>query len=138
MSRENVERIRYAHGALNRAGQSFEEWHRIATELLHPEIEWHDQRELPGATVHHGIEGVMRHLAAARESLDYEPGELVEILDVGPCVVSVVRMHARGRLSGAPVERDAVYAFSFRGARVERVEIFGTRGEALEAVGLPR
>ena len=62
--------------------------------------------------------------------------DLLEILDVGPCVVGVVRVHGRGRSSGVQVERDAVYVYSFRGAKIERVEIFGTRSEALEAVGL--
>jgi hypothetical protein len=37
-------------------------------------------------------------------------------------------------LSGATVERSAVCVYTFRGAKVERVEIFGTRNEALEAV----
>jgi ketosteroid isomerase-like protein len=136
MSQENVERIRHAHDALNRSGQSLEEAQRIATELLHPEIEWHDQPELPGATVHRGIDAVMRHLAAAQESLDYGPGELVEILDVGSSVVGVFRVHASGRASGVEVERDAVYVYSFRGAKIERVAIFGTKAEALEAAGL--
>jgi hypothetical protein len=38
--------------------------------------------------------------------------------------------------SGVPVERGAVHVYSFRGARIERVEIFGSRTEALDAVGL--
>jgi hypothetical protein len=38
----------------------------LAAELFDPDIEWHDQRELPGATIHHGIEEVKRHLAAAQ------------------------------------------------------------------------
>jgi ketosteroid isomerase-like protein len=136
MSRENVEIVRRAHEALNRAGLGSEGAYRIAAELLEPEVEWHDQRELPGATIHHGIGEVMRHLASAEESVRYEPSELLEIFDAGRCVVAVYRIHARGRASGVPVEREAVHVYSFRGARIERVEIFGTRTEALEAAGL--
>jgi ketosteroid isomerase-like protein len=136
MSQENVERVRRAYEVINRAGLASEEAYRTGAELLHPDVEWRDQRELPGATVHHGVEGAMRHLAAAQESLDYERIEVLEILDAGPCVVAVSRVHAVGRASRVPVERDAVNVFSFRGAQVERVEIFATRSEALEAVGL--
>jgi ketosteroid isomerase-like protein len=135
MSQENVELVRRAHEAFNRVGLTSELTYRVAAELLDPEIEWHDQRELPGATVHHGIEEVMRHLASAEESVHYGSAHLLEILDAGSRVVAVYRIHARGRASGVPVERDAVHVYSFRGTRIERVEIFGTRAEALEAVG---
>ncbi len=72
MSQENVERIRRATEVLNRGERGPEDVRRVATELLHPEVEWRDQRELPGATVHHGIEGVERHAAASQEALDYD------------------------------------------------------------------
>jgi ketosteroid isomerase-like protein len=136
MSQENVEIVRRAHEAFNRAGLGPENAHRIAAELLHPEVEWHDQRELPGATIHRGIDEVVRHLASAEESVHYDPADLLEILDAGACVVAVYRIHARGRSSGVPVERDAVHVYGFRDARIERVEIFGSRTEALKAVGL--
>jgi ketosteroid isomerase-like protein len=107
----------------------------LAAELFDPDVEWHDQRELPGATVHCGIEEVERHLVAAQEALDYERADLLELLDTDPRVLAGYRIHARGRSSGAPVEREAFHVYSFRGARIERVEIFGTRSEALEAAG---
>src|SRR5271167_2209949 len=131
MSQANVERVRRAYEAISNRDERFrlswEAVHGVMTALLHQDVEWHDQRELPGATKHHGIEGVMRHLAAARETLDYYAFDLQELLDADRGVVAVYRIHARGRFSGAPVERGAVYVYSFRGAKVERVEIFGTR-----------
>jgi ketosteroid isomerase-like protein len=136
MSQENVEIVRRAHAAFNRLGLTSESTYRIAAELLDPEVEWHDQRELPGATVHHGIEEVMRHLASAEESVHYDSADLFEVLDAGSRVVAVYRIHARGRASDVPVERDAVHVYGFRGGKIERVEIFGTRVEALEAAGL--
>ena len=51
MSQENVERIRGTYEVFNRFGWESEEARRLGTELLHPDVEWHDQRELPGATV---------------------------------------------------------------------------------------
>src|SRR4029453_5623327 len=118
MSQENVELVRRAHEAFNRVGLTSELTYRAAAEVLDPEIEWHDQRELPGATVHHGIEEVMRHLASAEESVHYGSAHLLEILDAGSRVVAVYRIYARGRASGVPVERDAVHVYSFRGARI--------------------
>jgi ketosteroid isomerase-like protein len=136
MSQENVDIVRRAHEAFNRVGLTSESTYRVAAELLDPEVEWHDQPELPGATVHHGIEEVMRHLASAEESVHYGSADLLEILDAGSCVVAVYRVHARGRASAVPVERDAVHVYGFRGGKIERVEIFGSKSEALEAAGL--
>jgi hypothetical protein len=113
MSQEHVEIVRRAHEALNRAGLGSEDTYRIAAELLHPEVEWHDQRELRGATVHHGIDEVMRHLASAEESVHYDPSDLLEIFDAGPCVLAVYRIHAHGRSKRRPVERGAVHVYSF-------------------------
>ena len=136
MSQENVERIRGTYEVFNRFGWESEEARRVGTELLHPDVEWHDQRELPGATVHHGIEGVEEHLAAAQEALEYGTMDVFEVLDADPWVLVVYRVHAHGRVSGVPVVRDAVNVYRFRGAKVDRVDIFGTRREALEAAGL--
>ncbi|MBA3263720.1 MAG: nuclear transport factor 2 family protein [Thermoleophilaceae bacterium] len=136
MSQENVDRIRRAHDVLNVSDLGSEDARRVLTELFHPDVEWHDQRELPGATVHYGIEAVLRHLVAAQEALDYDSTDLLDLLDVGPRVVAVYRLHAHGRTSGVTVERDAVHVLRFQGAKVDRVDIFGTRSEALEAVGL--
>jgi len=90
MPQENVEIVRRANDAFNnRPGLGSEDSYRMVGELLHPEVEWHDQRELPGATVHRGIDEVMRHLASAEESVHYDPADLLEILDAGACVVAV-------------------------------------------------
>ena len=136
MSQENVERIRRGHEVFSKSGWDSEDAQRIGTEMLHPDVEWHDQRELPGATVHQGVEEVERHLAAAQEALEYEAMDLLEVLDADPCVLAVYRVRARGRASGVPVERDAVHVYRFRGPKIERVDIFGTKAEALEAAGL--
>jgi ketosteroid isomerase-like protein len=136
MSEETVELVRRGHEVISQSGWDSEDARRIGTEMLHPDVEWHDQRELPGATVHQGVEEVERHLAAAQEALEYEAMDLLEVLDADPCVVAVYRVRARGRSSGVPVERDAVYVYRFRGPKIERVDIFGTRAQALEAAGL--
>jgi ketosteroid isomerase-like protein len=139
VSRSNVERIREFHGAVTGGELSslpLERLRSLVSELLDPDVEWCDQRELPGATVHRGVDAVMGHFAAAQDALDYGTVELLELHDGGSCVLATYRFHARGRASGVPVERDAVWVWSFREQKVHRVEIFATKAEALQAAGL--
>jgi len=136
MSEENVELVRRVFTLWNQASAGEEQALDIAAELFDPDVEWHDQRELPGATVHHGIEEVGQHLAASQEALDYDRADLLELLDADSRVLAGYRIRARGRSSGAPVERDSFQVYTFRGGRIASVEIFGTRSEALEAAGL--
>jgi ketosteroid isomerase-like protein len=137
MSEENVELVRRVFTLWNRASAGEEEALDIAAECFDPDVEWHDQRELPGATVHHGIEEVGRHLAASHEALDYDrAADLLELLDADRRVLAAYRIRAHGRSSGAPVERDSFHVYTFRGGRIASVEIFGTRSEALQAAGL--
>jgi ketosteroid isomerase-like protein len=137
MSQENVELIRDGLTGLNAwhisgAGDI----HELLCKLVHQDVEWHDQSELPGASVHHGVREVEQHLMAAREALDYETAELVEILDADQAVLAHYLIRARGRASGAHVEREAFYVYRFRDAKIGQVEIFGSRSEADRAVGL--
>ena len=137
MSQENVETIRDGLAELNAWNISGAGGiHELLSRLLHQDVEWHDQSELPGASVHHGVREVEQHLTSAREALDYEAAELVEILDAGQAVLAHYRIRARGRASGAHVERESFYVYLFRDAKVERVDIFGSKSEAHQAVGL--
>ena len=109
VSQENVELVRRLLTLWNRASAvgveaaersvALRELADLAGEFFDPDIEWHDQSELPGATIHHGIEGVGRHLAAAQDALDYEHTDLVELLDADP------RVLAAYLASSWPIER---------------------------------
>jgi ketosteroid isomerase-like protein len=131
VSRENVEVVRRGLGAFSRA--DFDTMRR----LFHPDIEWHDQWELPGSTVSFGVEGVLRHFKAVMEDLaDYRVDlEAFEEAPDGRVVASLLTS-AVGRGSGAAVERRTVGVFTVREGKVARGDIFGSRREALEAVGL--
>jgi uncharacterized protein len=137
MSHENVELVRRVFTLWNRASAGEEQALDIAAECFDADIEWHDQRELPGATVHHGIEEVGQHIAASQEALDYDrAADLLELLDVDRRVLAAYRIRAHGRSSGAPVERESFHVYTFRGGRIASVEIFGNRSDALQAAGL--
>jgi ketosteroid isomerase-like protein len=62
--------------------------------------------------------------------------ELLETQSVGEHLVAVVRHRGRGRSSGIAIDGCIAYLFSFAAGKVVRYEIYGTRAEALGAVGL--
>lgn len=130
MSEANVRLVR----------RSLEDFNRGDFDALFPEpdraFEWHDQPELPGASIHHGTEAAAEHL---RSTLRDMPGYRVdpqEFLDAGRAVVVCGRVSAHGRGSGVPVDRSFFAVFFVESGRVRSVRILGTRAEGLEAAGL--
>ena len=130
MSQENVELARRGAEALNR--HDFE----AIAEGMDPLIEWNDQRELPGAASHHGVEAVLRHLRATFEDWADFRVEAQEFVEAADHVVITTRVSAKGQVSGAPVERVTFAINEYRAGRLLRVSIYGTKAEALKAVGL--
>ena len=130
MSQENVEIVRDVLNAFNRAD--------LETPAKHfaPDVSWHDQRELPGARIHHGLDAVGRHLRSTMEDMDDYHAEVKAIRDLGDQVMISAMVSARGRLSGVPVERETFTVMTLGCKRITQVEIFGSEAEALEAVGL--
>jgi len=130
MSQENVELVK----------RSIEMFNRGDLDALFldadPEIEWHDQPELPGATVHRGAEAAAEHLRSAMRDLSGYRVNPEEFVDAGANVVVCGQVSAQGRASDIPVQRPHFAAYAIRAGRICRVRIFGTRAEALEAAGL--
>jgi ketosteroid isomerase-like protein len=62
--------------------------------------------------------------------------EIEEARSVGDWVVTVARHHGHGRSSGAEVDWVNAHVFSVRAGMVVRLELYGSRAEALKAVGL--
>jgi ketosteroid isomerase-like protein len=130
MSRENVEIVRGVIDAFNRGALE------AAIQHFAPDINWHDQRELPGAQVHHGHAGVLGHLRSVTEDMSDYHGEVKTARAVGDKVMICALVSARGRTSGLAVERETFTVFTLDRGSITRVEIFGSGDEALEAVGL--
>jgi ketosteroid isomerase-like protein len=70
----------------------------------------------------------------AFESFALEPREYIDAGD-GKVVV-VAHLTARGKGSGAPVERLDGMVWTVRDGKTVRLDYYGSRAEALEAVGL--
>ena len=105
-------------------------------EGMDPLIEWNDQRELPGAASHRGAEVVMRRLRAALGDWADFRVEAQQFVEAGDYVVISIRVSAKGLVSGAPVERVTFAVNEYRAGRLVRGSIYGTKAEALKAVGL--
>jgi ketosteroid isomerase-like protein len=123
------DRIRAVYAAFNEEGE-------LDTELFHPDVEWHNAPEWPGASVHHGIDAVVTDLQAqfdAWEEARYEP---VEILRVDDKIVVLLHVVVRGKASGAPSGMEAGHVLTLRDGRVARVQAYLSRDQALEAAGL--
>jgi ketosteroid isomerase-like protein len=126
MSQDNVEAVRLSIAAYQRG-----EWEE-ATAYLAPDVVWEVGQELPA-----------RGPAAVREmwkrwNSEWEELDMVdeEFIDAGDNVVVVMHYRARGRLSGVAVEEREFEVHTFRDGQCVRKVNFGTRAEALAAVGL--
>jgi ketosteroid isomerase-like protein len=63
--------------------------------------------------------------------------EVEELIAVGDSVVVVATKHAEGRQSGAEVSsREHPLVFTMRAGRIIRIDLHGSRTDALEAAGV--
>ena len=133
MSQENVGVVRRALEAFNRGDLDG------ALDLYHPQS--------VVKTLLSGTACGREQLRVAIERREEEIGAVQyqpeEFIDAGEAVVGVVRViHARGRLSGisdqdfAGAATQLAFAWTFRDGLVFGQEMFRSRSEALEAVGL--
>lgn len=92
--------------------------------------------DIPNATEsYRGIDGLIRWQAdweASWASWRWEPEEFI---DVGDRVVAVLRVYARGRGSGVDVERLDGAVRTLRDGKVIRLDYYGSKAEAFDAVG---
>jgi limonene-1,2-epoxide hydrolase len=126
MSQENVEIVRRMIDAFNRADSG------TAIQHFTPDIDWHDQRELPGAQVHHGHAGVLEHLRSVTEDMADYHVDVKAAHEVADKIIVRALVSARA----LAVERETFTVFTLDRGCIRRVQIFGTEAEALEAAGM--
>ena len=135
MSEEAVERIRRGYEAFNRGDLAG------AAKDFDPNIEWRIPFQLPDSPpdeTYRGREGVIRFWETWRAAFDDFRVELEEIIDAGDQVIVFAGVRGRGAGSGADVKSPSfpqVWTMGVDG-RPMRVEMYPSRAEALEAVGL--
>ena len=133
MSQENVEGYRRATDAFNRRDID------AFLENLDPEVVMH--LSLPAmfggqATVFRGHDEYRAFFADLTEAFSEFQVEISEIQDLGERLVTVGRLHGRGRASGAKVDSPIAYVVDFKNGKAIRVDDYFDPKEALEAAGL--
>ena len=124
----------------------FEHWARgeyPVAGFFDPEIEYSRSglaMEIRGADLAgewHGLEGLRAATVEFFSAFPEMREEAERIVDLGDDRVLVLsRETARGKVSGARVERETAYAFTLRDGKIVRCHLYWDRAEALEAAGL--
>jgi ketosteroid isomerase-like protein len=91
-----------------------------------------------GEQVHVGRRGMSDLIAALRDSWTRWRFEAERFIDAGERVVVLIRVVAEGGASGLATERKTAHLWRLRDGRLVSIRIYRDRGEALEAVGLPK
>ena len=134
MSQENVEVVREGLDAVNRRDRAA--W----LALCDPELENIPPPDWPESDPIQGREPVFDFLAVQAQDAWEDADarfEYVELIDAGDDkVVGDMRGEVRGKASGASLAWRYWQVVTFRNGNVVRIEWFGDRAEALEAVGL--
>ena len=131
MSRENVEIVRRQTEAYARG-----DWEE-AMSFFDPDVVYDITRNSAGGGVFHGLQGVWRGFAEWIGSWEEYRTEVLEVIDAGEDkVVVTTRQTGKGRGSGIEVEMANGVVNTLRNGKVIRMDVFPSRAEALEAVGL--
>jgi ketosteroid isomerase-like protein len=135
MSQENIETIRRVYDAFSRG--DFRSALRVYDR--HVVLIQGDDANVFGldvSGVYSGIDGLRDYMRQVFETWSGVSIEAEEIIPAGDSVIAAIFMRVVGRGSGVPTELRYFHVWTFRGGSVIRLELFPTREEALEAVGL--
>jgi ketosteroid isomerase-like protein len=130
VSRENVEIVRSVYA--DPRGLT-----AAASGKVAPDAEFDFTAAYPDRPVMRGVEELRRFRDSgpwAGSPIHFEPERFFDV--DGERVLVFARVSATGQGSGAPVEIRAAHEFTIRDGLVVRFKVYGSRDEALEAVGL--
>jgi ketosteroid isomerase-like protein len=127
-----VDTIRRAYDAASRGDQ--EVWMDVFAEDV---VLDQSRSDFPDKGIYHGHEGVRKWMSGLDDAFGDLDWECEEITDLGQDRVLVVaRVTGHGQFSKIAVDYRFVPVHTFRDGKVVRVERYGDRAEALEAMGL--
>jgi ketosteroid isomerase-like protein len=130
MSKENVELVRRISDewSLGEISEANIRW------AYHPDVEFLPLRAATEGA-YRGIAGIERFVADTPEVFEkFEPR--FELRDLGERVLAWGAIHVRARQSGIDTEISMGGVFEFRDGKIVRWQDFGSKDEALKAVGL--
>ena len=131
MPKEHVEIVRRVNAAFNSGDME-----RILA-LLHPDFETAVGPELsPEPDAYRGHDGVRRYFDSFRDAMDHIRFDPVRFREAGAAVVVALRLSARGRSTGIPVEQHLGQVWTIQDGKAIDVRSYISYRKALEAVGL--
>jgi ketosteroid isomerase-like protein len=130
MSQENVELVR----------RGFEAWEvgdlSGLLALLDDDLVTRRLAPMPDPGTWHGPEGLLEVAAEWMEAFDEFTMKAEEFIDARDVVVVRVAQGGRGGGSGARVTGTFWFVYGMRDGKVVALDMYATRGQALEAAGL--
>jgi ketosteroid isomerase-like protein len=130
MSRENVEIVRRVYELFRRGD------YRATLAYFDPDVETIEPDGMPGGATYVGHAGLAEAFVHFADAWACYTAEIEQLTEAGDRVVAIARYHATGRESGVVVETTVAHVYAFENGRIARWEMFNTREEALEVVGL--
>lgn len=131
MSEENIDIARRAYAAFNLAGIEG------ILDSLDPDIEWRTwERFVREPRVYRGHAGVREVLRIFTENFDDFSAEPLEFIDAGERVVVPVKLSGRAKGTGESASFELVHVWTVNGRRAGRLDVYSSKAEALEAVGM--
>ena len=131
MAQENVDVVRAAFAAWN-AGEEMDAY----LSRFHPQLVYHPRGDEPDPSPHIGRDAYARLVLGYRDALPDMSFDMRELIDAGDRVIASTVVHGRGVASGADVTDTYVFLCMLRDGLIVECWEYGTRQEALEAVGL--
>jgi uncharacterized protein len=125
MAEANVAALQRGYEALNRGDLS------VVSELLDPEIEWHEPGDSPEAGTHHGRDSFERFLRGWRDSFDSFQVVPEQVVERGDKLIAVVHQSGRGRTSGVEVNARLAHVWTVEDGRAVRWESVPDPDDAL-------
>jgi ketosteroid isomerase-like protein len=128
MAEEYVERLRRGYAAFTEGGVE------AILDQVAPEVEFRDRESAPDRETLVGAEGIVELVRLNMEAFDQLELEPLEFIDVGDVVLVMIRMHVRGRASGAPVDCDVCHAWQFSEGHARRMQVYASKQRAIESL----
>ena len=137
MSQENVRLVRESYATPDESSSGIEQRVLFAAwaERMAPDTEFDFTAAYPDRPVMRGIDELRRFRDEGPwAELSFDPERFIDVDDER--VLVLVRVDARGKGSGVPVELRNAHEFTIRDGVLVRFKVYGDRDEALEAAAL--
>lgn len=105
-----------------------------AMQVVDEQAEWHEHSDLPEAGSYVGRDTIRGFLEDFLESWQEFHQETEELIPANSRVLICLRLVARGKGSGIPVETRYAHLWTMRDGRGVRIDAYYDRDEALEAL----